>query len=61
MPRPIGVVRSSHLRSSALKVAPRAATRSMILMPSSMDLVTRSHSASTRTSRVPSASIALSS
>jgi len=61
MPRPIGVVRSSRFRSSALKVAPRAATRSMILMPSSMDLVTRSHAASTRTSPVPSTSIALSS
>ena len=39
MSRPIGVVRSSHFRSSALKVAPRAATRSLILMPSSLDLV----------------------
>jgi hypothetical protein len=53
---PIGVVRSSHFRSSALNIAPRAATRSMILMPSSIDLVTRSHSARTtedETARLP--------
>ena len=61
IPLPIGVVRSSHCRSRALSVAPRAATRSIIRMPSIMERVARSHSASTSTSRGPSVSMALSS
>jgi hypothetical protein len=41
--------------------APRASTRSMIAMPSIIDLVARSHSATTNTSPVPRASMAFSS
>ena len=61
MPLPMGVVRSSHCLSRALSIAPRAATRSMIRIPSIIERVARSHSASTSTSPGPSASIALSS
>src|SRR5262245_59600951 len=50
MPLPMVVDRSRNCRSSALMVAPRSCTRSMIAMPSSIDLVARSHSANTSTS-----------
>jgi hypothetical protein len=61
MPLPSGAVKSSHCRSKALNVAPRAATRSMIRMPSSIERAARSHSAKTNTSPGPKAPIALSS
>src|SRR5262249_22632569 len=41
MPLPMVVDRSRNCRSSALMVAPRSRTRSMMAMPSSMDLVAR--------------------
>jgi hypothetical protein len=59
--RPLGVVRSKCGLSSTLIIALRAWMRSMMCTPSIIDLVARSHSATTSTSTVPSASIAFSS
>ena len=56
-----GVVRSKCRLSSTLIVAPHAWVRSKMCTPSIVDLVARSHSATTSTSPVPSASIAFSS
>jgi hypothetical protein len=52
------VVRSKCGLSSTLIMAPRAWMRSMMCTPSLIDRVARSHSATTRTSSVPGASIA---
>src|SRR5689334_17475662 len=49
-PRPSGVVRSRCGLSSTLIRAPRALMRSIRWMPSNIDLVARSHSATTRQS-----------
>ena len=56
--RPSVELRSRCGLSRTLMAAPRACTRSMMAMPSTIERVARSHSATTSTSPVPSASIA---
>lgn len=60
-PRPMGVVRSRCGLSSTFNKDPRLLIRSIWWTPSIMDLVLRSHSATTRMSPVPRSSIAFSS
>ena len=61
LPRPMGVVRSKCGLLSTLSMAPREWVRSMMCTSSIIDLVARSHSATTNTSPVPDASMAFSS